>query len=120
MSISATLAASLLAVTLTLGGAGTAANASTGPLPAFAPSATMVEVGSVAQAQATGPATVPSSINTSSAGVSSIKPRSGWGSVIKILSSKPTCIAARDFYNTLPFPKVKCVKRGKVWVVIPR
>ncbi|WP_221584031.1 hypothetical protein [Microbacterium sp. G2-8] len=45
-----------------------------------------------------------------------------WGSVIKVLTSKPACISARDFYNnTFPdLPKVKCLKMGKVWVVVPR
>jgi len=56
---------------------------------------------------------------TISAGVSNIKPMV-WGAAIRILTSKPACIAVRDFYNTLPLPKVKCIQLGKVWAVVPR
>lgn len=114
MSLVATLAALPLAAALALGGTGTAVNGSADALLAASAGAPAVVLNpTVATATQTAPATAVS------AGSTNIRPMI-WGSVIKILTSKPACIAARDFYNTLPFDKVKCVKLGKVWAVVPR
>ena len=122
MPLVTTSAALPLAFALTLGGTGTAVNGSTDAFSAAVTSASAsmtVGLSDVAPtAQITTPATA-SMASAVSVSASGIKPMV-WGSVIKILTSKPACIAARDFYNTLPFDKVKCVKLGKVWAVVPR
>lgn len=89
-----TAATAAVALTLALGGAPAVASTS----------APVAAIGAAPAAAATAP---------------SVRPMI-WGSVIKVLTSKQACIAARDFYNTLPLPPVKCLKMGKVWVVVPR
>lgn len=118
MSLIATLAALPLAVAVALGGTGTAVNGATDAFLASGAGAPRVAT-ALSPAVAAASQTAAPAATTLSAGASSIRPMV-WGSVIKIVTSKPACIAARDLYNTLPFGKVKCVKLGKVWAVVPR
>ncbi|MDY5154075.1 hypothetical protein SAMN05421878_11137 [Actinobaculum suis] len=50
---------------------------------------------------------------------SRVQPNFAWGAVFRVLLSKPACEAARAFYNNQfpDKPKLKCRKRGKVWVL---
>src|SRR6218665_1996775 len=98
MSLLATLAALPLAAALALGGPGTAVNASTGaPLVASLSAPGGRDGGRAPVLQAP--------LATISAVLSNIKQMVG-GAATRILTSKPACIAVRDFHNTLPLPTV--------------
>lgn len=59
------------------------------------------------------------SILSSQGGAITHEPIFAWGAVIKVLTSKPACEAAKAFYNTTfpNYPKLKCRKAGKVWLL---